>query len=87
MLMNPKNLLLVCLTVFSLVGCNVGEAPHGSEQDVKAQFNAMTPEDKIKFIQSSPMQPAEKQKQIDEIKRKAGITGDTPAPSGPPQHG
>jgi hypothetical protein len=70
-----------------LVGCNVGEAPSGSEQAVKDQFNSMKPEEKIRFIQSSPMPAAEKQAKIDEIKKQAGITGDVAAPAGPPQHG
>lgn len=87
--MNTKNTLVTVglLAVLSLVGCNVGEAPSGSPQAVQDQFKSMKPEDQIKFIQDSPMPPADKAAKIEEIKKQAGITGETPAPTGPPQHG
>ena len=75
----------------ALAGCNVGEAPSGSEQAVRDQLAAKSPQDQIKFIQDSPLSPAQKQQKIEEIKKKTGYTGDASSSATPPnqtpQHG
>lgn len=73
--MNKLACLAVFAVAFGLVACdNIGNAPAGmSKDDVNAAVNKMTPEQKIKFYQSSPMPQAEKEKKIAEIKKEAGL--------------
>lgn len=76
---------ILVLGIF-IAGCsNVGNAPAGQSADeAKAAFESQSPQDKIKTINASPMQPEEKQRRINEIKSKAGMPLDTPEPSAAP---
>lgn len=91
MIINPsayKNLFLgVCLAAASLLaGCsNVGNAPEGPTADqVQAELAKQDPQQQIVAIQHSPIPFAEKEKKIQEIEKKYGITRkDGDAPTGP----
>ena len=67
-----------------VAGCSVGEAPAGmSGDDAKTAVSKMSPQDQIKFIQSSPMPPDEKAKKIAEIEAKSGVkAAESGAPKG-----
>ena len=74
----------------SMFGCSVGMAPSGgSPEEVKAAFDKMPLEERVKLTRSSSMPADAKKKKIDEMYAKEGISppGETgaPAPStGPP---
>lgn len=55
-----------------------------SENQVKDEVAKLTPEQQIDWINRSPMPPEEKQKKIDEIKAKYGISGAVTGASGVP---
>lgn len=66
-------------------GCNVGNAPEPmSENKVKEEVAKLTPQQQIDWINRSPMPPEEKQKEIDKIKAKYGISGEATGASGAP---
>ena len=66
--------LTTALCAVFVLGCNVGMAPSGmNNDDAKAAIAKMTPEQKIKAIASSPMAGPEKQKQFEQIERETGV--------------
>jgi len=72
--MNAKFLILFVVIAACLSGCNVGNAPAPmSDNEVKNAIDNMSPEQHIHFIEGSPLPKEEKEKQIAEIKAKAGI--------------
>jgi len=72
--MNLKVLILFVAVAVGLSGCNVGSAPAPmGDDEVKDAINKMSPEQHIHFIEGSPLPKEEKDKQIAEIKAKAGI--------------
>lgn len=75
--MSKYTLLLTVLVVSLLTsGCNnVGNQPAGmSDQDAKSAIDKMTPEQKIKFIASSPMPEEEKKQKYAEIEKETGVS-------------
>ncbi len=66
-------------------GCdNVGNAPQGSTEQVKKDIDALSPQKQIAQWQYSPLPAAEKEKKIQEIEKKYGITRDAPAGTATP---
>jgi hypothetical protein len=59
---------------YAIVGCSgIGDAPAGpSPAEYQKKLDSMSLDDKIKWINSSPMNPTQKQKMIDDAKAKAG---------------
>lgn len=69
-----KKIIFAALAAIVVVGCDAGSAPPPmSDADVKSQIEKMSPEQRIKFIQGGPGSPAEKEKQIAEIKKQNGL--------------
>jgi len=64
---------VMLLLPWALTGCNAGMAPAGSADDVKSAYEKMSPAEKIKFINSSPMPAADKAKKIKEIEDQTGV--------------
>lgn len=64
----------------SFAGCSsIGNAPSGmSEDEAKDWINSQPPEEQIKLINSSPMSPADKEKRINEIRQKHGLSQTEP---------
>jgi hypothetical protein len=55
-------------------GCNIGDAPSGpSQAEYQHTLDTMTPDQRIKWIEASPLNPNQKAKEIAAIKAKAGI--------------
>lgn len=84
--MNFKPLFpLIAAMSFPLVGCQTDSTPPEvvSEADVNKQVESLSPQAQIDYLNRSPMPPAEKQKKIEEIKKKAGLSGAS-APTGAP---
>ncbi len=83
--MKPTTIILLAISLI-FVGCGVGDAPTPmSSADVKVALDNSTPQDQVKFIQSSPLNQAEKKKKIDEIKAKYKLSNEdiakmTPGP-------
>ncbi len=66
--------LALVIAACSLAGCNVGDAPAGpSAAEYQQSLDKMSPEQHIKWIEASPLNPNEKAKQIAAIKAKAGL--------------
>ncbi len=66
--------IVIAASIFSvLVGCNAGMAPEPMNPDqLKSAVDKATPEQQVKWVQSSPMPAAEKAKRIKEIEDKTG---------------
>lgn len=85
-------LLIASLIVSSLIGCNAGMAPSGgSPEDVKAAFDKMPLEERVKLTNASSMPADAKKQKIAEMYQKEGKTPpedagspEGAAPSGPP---
>lgn len=72
--MNARIFILFLAIALSLAGCSVGDAPAPmSDNDVKNAIDKMSPEQHIRFIEGSPLPKEEKERQIAEIKAKAGL--------------
>ena len=66
-------LLSIIGVAVALAGCS-STVPKGmTEQDAKDAIERMTPEQKIKFYNSSPMSQAEKEAKFKEIEEKTGV--------------
>jgi hypothetical protein len=75
--MSPLGTKLVSIAIigFSLVGCNAGMAPQGaSGDDVKAAFDKLPLEDKVKITKQSSMPEDKKKAKIEEYYKAAGKT-------------
>lgn len=60
--------------LFGMVGCGVGEVPRGmSEDQARDAIARMSPEDRIRAINSSPMPQAEKEAQFRQIEEETGV--------------
>lgn len=69
---NRRLVVIACALILS--GCGIGDAPSGmSNEDAKAAIDRMTPEQKIKFIASSPMAGPEKERKYAEIEAQTGV--------------
>jgi hypothetical protein len=68
-------LLLLGLATLMLGGCDsIGNAPPGmSENEAKSAIERMTPEERIRFIASSPSTQAQKEAKYKEIEEKTGV--------------
>jgi len=67
--------LILGIAIFSLIGCDAGNAPAAMTPDeVKNTVNKKSKEDQIAFIQNSPMPQKLKDEQIANIKAGKGIT-------------
>ncbi|HEY3782395.1 MAG TPA: hypothetical protein VGL56_15035 [Fimbriimonadaceae bacterium] len=64
----------LCALGYSAVGCSgIGDAPAGpSPAEYQKKLDSMSLDDKIKWINSSPMTPTQKEKMIEDAKAKAG---------------
>jgi hypothetical protein len=73
--MKKKRFSLAILPLaFLLIGCNVGNAPAGmSNEEARSALDKLSPEEKIRYYQSSPMPQAEKEKKYAEIEQKYGV--------------
>jgi PBP1b-binding outer membrane lipoprotein LpoB len=69
-----KSSFVVFVLASILSGCSsIGNAPAGQSPDeAKAAFDGMSPDEKIKMIESSPMPPAEKEARIKELEAQGG---------------
>jgi|GEM_PF-2125172 len=70
-----KNLLLTIGVAALLVGCNAGMAEKGDDNAAKEALKKMNLQQKIDWINRSPIPPEEKQRQIDQAKKEAGQDG------------
>lgn len=67
-------LTLATVVAVGISGCGVGEAPSGmSDSDAKAAIDRMSPEEKIKFIASSPLPSQEKEARYQQIEKETGV--------------
>lgn len=84
------HIVFVCIAAGCLVACNAGVAPAGgSAEDVKAAFDKLPLEERVKLTNSSSMPAEAKKQKIAEMYQKEGKTPpedtQTPTtPSGPP---
>jgi hypothetical protein len=80
----------ILAVALSLIGCGMGDAPPPmTREDAKNALNNLSPEDKIRYYDSSPMPAAEKQKKIAEVEQQYGVKASdvlgnkgAPAPGG-----
>jgi hypothetical protein len=74
MQIRPSYVCALSALALSMIGCNVGDAPSGpSQAEYQKSLDNMTPDQRIKWIESSPLNPDQKAKEIAAIKAKAGI--------------
>jgi hypothetical protein len=75
MVRNAQIFMALGLLTVLVGGCdNVGNVPSGmSENDAKNAIKKMSPEDEIKFINSSPLNQADKEKRFAEIEARSGV--------------
>lgn len=72
---NLLSALILGIAMFSIVGCDAGNAPAAmSPDEVKNTVNKKSKEEQIAFIQNSPMPQKLKDEQIANIKAGKGIT-------------
>ncbi len=69
-----KQYLIAILASSALIGCSAGDAPPPmTREDAKTALSNLSPEDKIRYYDSSPMPAAEKQQKIAEIEQQYGV--------------
>ena len=69
-----KALPIIAIFGLAICGCSSGgPGPGMSDSDVKSTYDAMTPQDKIKFIAGSPASGAEKEAKFKKIEEETGV--------------
>jgi hypothetical protein len=71
--MDIKKIILASLVVVSITGCNAGMSPAGgSNEEIKAAYDALPIEERVKIINSSGMPAEDKKAKIAELYKKEG---------------
>jgi hypothetical protein len=66
-------IFLLLIAVPAIGGCSIGDAPSGpSQEEYQKKLDSMSTEDRIKWIQTSPLTPDKKAKMIADLKAKTG---------------
>ncbi len=68
------NLSFIVIVASLLSGCSSGGPAAGmSDSEIKSEYDKMTPQDKIKFIASSPASGPEKEAKFKKIEEETGV--------------